>query len=229
MTGGGGSRAGNASGMSEARRASVHHPLFARLYARLSAREEEQGQADHRRETLAGLTGRVIEVGAGNGLNFGHYPDSVTEILAVEPEAYLRRLAMRATEEADVPVRVLDGVAERLPAEDGEFDAGVASLVLCSVPHPDRALDELFRVIRPGGELRFYEHVVALRPGAARVQRAVDVVWPHLAGGCHASRDTNAAIREAGFVIESQRRFVFAPSPLVFPAAPRIMGKARRP
>ncbi len=215
--------------MTEASRESVHHPLFARLYARMSTREEQQGQADHRREALAGLTGRVVEVGAGNGLNFGHYPDSVTEVLAVEPEVYLRQLGAQEAERAAVPVRVLDGVADRLPAADAEFDAAVASLVLCSVPDQGRALGELFRVIRPGGELRFYEHVVAHRPRAARAQRAADVIWPHLAGGCHASRDTRASIEQAGFVIEAERRFIFAPSPLVFPAAPRILGKARRP
>ena len=119
-------------------------------------------------------------------------------------------------------------VAGRLPAEDGSFDAGVASLMLCSVPDQRRALAELFRVIRPAGELRFYEHVIAQRPAAARLQRLADAtVWPRLAGGCHLSRDTAGAIELAGFVVERRERFPFSPGG--FPKIPHILGIARRP
>ena len=156
----------------------------------MSARAEQKGQADHRRELLAGLSGRVIEVGAGHGLNFKHYPDTVSEVVAVEPEGHLRRLAERAASEASAPVRVVDGVAERLPAQDGEFDAGVASLMLCTVPDQAASLGELRRVIRPGGELRFYEHVLSERPGLARFQRTVRPGWKLVAGGCNPDRDT---------------------------------------
>jgi ubiquinone/menaquinone biosynthesis C-methylase UbiE len=151
--------------------AEVHHPLFARMYARMSARAEAGGPAEHRRELLRDLTGRVIEVGAGNGLNFAHYPPAVHEVVAVEPEAHLRMLAVEAVHDANVPVQVIDGVAEQLPAEDQSFDAAVASLVLCTVKDQDAALEELYRVIRPGGELRFYEHVVATKVGLKRFQR----------------------------------------------------------
>jgi ubiquinone/menaquinone biosynthesis C-methylase UbiE len=207
----------------------VHHPIFARLFARLSVKAESAGQGEHRRELLAGLSGRVIELGAGNGLNFPYYPTSVTELVAVEPESYLRKLAIQAADAAPVPVTVIDGVADRLPVESNSFDAGVASLVLCSVPDQGRALAELFRVIRPGGELRFYEHVRGRNPGFARLQRAVDLFWPRVGGGCHTSRDTGAAIERAGFAIESSRRFPFRPSPLLYPVTPHILGVARRP
>jgi SAM-dependent methyltransferase len=207
----------------------VHHPIFARLFARLSVKAESAGQGEHRRELLAGLSGRVIELGAGNGLNFSYYPTLVTELVAVEPESYLRTLAIQATDAAPVPVTVIDGVADRLPVESNTFDAGVASLVLCSVPDQGRALAELFRVIRPGGELRFYEHVRGRNPGFARLQRAVDLFWPRVGGGCHTSRDTGAAIERAGFAIESSRRFPFRPSPLLYPVTPHILGVARRP
>ena len=133
----------------------VHHPGLARVYARLS-QTMEAGVAEHRTALLAGLTGRVIEVGAGNGLNFAYYPDGVTEIVAVEPEPYLRGLGLEAARQVAVPVQVIDGVAEDLPAADASFDAGVASLVLCSVRDQPRALAELYRVIRPGGQLRFF-------------------------------------------------------------------------
>lgn len=208
----------------------VHHPVFARIFVRLSDRAMVRGAGEHRRELVAGLSGRVVDVGAGHGLNFANYPTSVTEVVAVEPEPHLRSLAVEAARTAPVPVRVTDGVAERLPAGEASFDAGIASLVLCSVREQDRALSELFRVIRPGGELRFYEHVRAATPGLARLQRVVDLLfWPQIGGGCHASRDTRAAMERAGFAIKSCREFIFRPSPLAYPVSPHILGIARRP
>lgn len=208
----------------------VSHPLFARLYARLAAKAEEKGQAEHRAELLSGLSGRVIEVGAGHGLNFPHYPDTVTEILAVEPESHLRQLATQAGEQAVVPIRVIDGTAEHIPAGDEEFDAAVACLMLCSVSAQGRALAEFRRVLRPNGELRFYEHVVANSPGLARAQRMGDRsgLWPLVAGGCHASRDTARAIEAAGFEIEQIRRFPFRAELVELLATPKILGIARR-
>ena len=126
-------------------------------------------------------------------------------------------------------MRVVDGLADALPAEDASFDAGVASLVLCSVPDQRSALAELYRVIRPGGELRFYEHVVARSPRFARAQHIVDPVWTRIAGGCHLDRDTAAAIEAARFSVESIRRFSFHVSLLDRLAAPQIVGVARRP
>jgi ubiquinone/menaquinone biosynthesis C-methylase UbiE len=207
----------------------VHHPIFARLYERISVTADRRGADQHRTELLADLAGRVIEVGAGNGRNFAHYPGSVTEVLAVEPEARLRESALRAAEEASLPIKVVAGVADRLPTEDASIDAGVASLVLCTVPDQDAALAELRRVIRPGGELRFYEHVVSRRPGAARVERALDAtIYPHLSGGCHLARDTLAAVERAGFEIRSSRRFPFGPSALG-PQVAHILGAASAP
>jgi len=208
----------------------VSHPLFARLYARLGAKAEEKGQDVHRRELLSGLAGKVIEVGAGHGLNFRHYPETVTEVVAVEPEPHLRRLAEKAVETARVPVRVIDGVADAIPVGDEEFDAAVACLMLCSVPDQARALAEFRRVLRPEGELRFYEHVQADTAALARAQRVGDRsgVWPLLAGGCHASRDTAQAIEAASFEIERCRGFSFRAEPVEFLAAPKILGVARR-
>lgn len=208
----------------------LHHPLFARAYARVGGRAEQRGQAGHRRALLAGLCGRVLELGAGNGLNFPYYPVAVSEVVAVEPESYLRERATEAAARAPVSVRVVPGLADGLPFETASFDAAVASLVLCSVPDQERALAELFRVIHPGGELRFYEHVVARRPLPRLAQRAADAdaaLWPRLGGGCHLARDTAAAINRVGFVIECCQRFAFAPMPLV--ALPHIRGVARRP
>jgi ubiquinone/menaquinone biosynthesis C-methylase UbiE len=206
----------------------VRNPIFARGYARMAKLADEKGASAHRDELLAGLTGRVIEVGAGTGSNFTHYPTTVTEVVAVEPEPYLRAKAEEAATSAPVPVRVIDGVADALPAADGEFDAGVASLMLCSVPDLAHALAEMHRVIRPGGELRFYEHVRSVRPGFARMQRALDVVWPFFGGGCHTSRDTTAAIEAAGFTIDRARRFSFRPCLVAAPVSPHVIGVAHR-
>ena len=109
---------------------------------------------------LAGLRGRVVEIGAGNGMNFAHYPATVDEVVAVEPEAYLRAKAEQAADRAAVRVSVRDGVADALPIPAAGFDAVVASLVLCSVADPGAAVAEMRRVLKPGGELRFMEHVL---------------------------------------------------------------------
>jgi SAM-dependent methyltransferase len=207
----------------------VRHPIFARVYERLARSAERRGGAEHRGALLKGCGGRVIEIGAGSGANFAHYPATVGEVIAVEPEAHLRERARDAAARAPVSVSVCDGHAGSLPCETAGFDVGVASLVLCTVPDQQRALAELFRAIRPGGELRFYEHVRAVRPREVRFQRLADATfWPRIAGGCHLARDTRAGIERAGFEIERCERFAFSPAPYL-PAAPHILGAARRP
>jgi ubiquinone/menaquinone biosynthesis C-methylase UbiE len=209
--------------------ASHRHPIFARIYPRISHAAEGRGGAEHRRALLEGATGRVIEVGAGHGLNFPYYPASVSAVLAVEPEPHLRSLAEDAGRSAPVAVEVVDGYAERLPAADGQFDTAVASLVLCSVADQAAALREIARVLRPGGQLRFYEHVISNQSTAARVMRVLDTtVYPPLAGGCHCARDTAAAIRQAGFHVEREERIAFKPGALML-TIPHILGVARAP
>jgi ubiquinone/menaquinone biosynthesis C-methylase UbiE len=204
---------------------STRHPLFARFFDRFAARDEERGQAELRRELLAGAAGRVVEVGAGNGLNFPHYPASVRLLVAVEPEPFLRERAASAARSAHVPVRVVAGTADRLPLAAGSVDAVVVSGVLCSVPDPGAALAEFRRVLRPGGELRFYEHVRSPTRPRAWYQDAANLVWPRLMGGCHPNRDTQATIARAGYRLASSREFVFPPGSRL-PVAPRILGRA---
>ena len=204
-------------------------PFFARMWIRSSRGGETEGTLRHRGEMLAGATGRVVEVGAGNGMNFPHYPPSVTEVVALEPEPTLRAAAEEAASRAPVPVSVVDAVADRVPADDGSFDVAVASLVLCSVPDQAAALAELRRVLRPSGELRFYEHVQSDRQPMRSILAFADrTFWPPLAGGCHPARHTADAIARAGFEIEECSRFDFTPG-FPVPPTPHILGRARRP
>ena len=194
----------------------------------MAAKTDEQGAAQHRERLLAELSGRVLEVGAGNGLNFSHYPAGVSHVVAVEPDGYLRAKAEQAAKAVPIPITVVDGLAQRLPAEDASFDAAVVSLVLCSVPDQAEALAEVRRVLRSGGELRFYEHVRSQERGLSRLQNAVAWFWPLVGGGCHPNRDTVDAIARAGFEIQRCERFPFRPSVVMAPVAPHVIGMASR-
>ena len=208
--------------------AEVRHPVFARFFDRLSRlMERELGR--YRKELLAGLSGRVVEIGAGNGINFRHYPETVEQVVALEPEPHLRAKAHDAARGAQVKVSVQDGVAGDLPLADGGFDAAIASLVLCTVPDPMGALAELRRVLKPGGELRFMEHARSERSPKSRVQEGLDRsgIWPLVAGGCHCARDTRGAVEVAGFRVERLRSFDLGPPWLV--TNPHLLGLARSP
>ncbi|MEW2424535.1 class I SAM-dependent methyltransferase [Streptomyces nigra] len=212
-------------------RDAVHHPVFARYYARASVgAETRMGLARIRGRLLGGLSGRVLEIGAGNGLNFTHYPSTVSEVVAIEPERMLRRLAVEAALRAEVPVDVVPGTAEALPVKSEGFDAVVLSLVLCSVRDVPRALAEVRRVLRPGGAVRFFEHGRGGGPAMLRTQRILDrTVWPLVSGGCHLSRDPVAALRQTGFELGPYRRLMVPENGPVLPASYCTLGTAWRP
>ena len=207
---------------------SKQHRVFAGWYPGRAAAMDKAGFAAYRGRFLAGLSGQVLELGAGSGLNFAHYPAEVERVVAVEPEARLRGLAERAAGRAPVAVEVVDGVAEDLSAYAGRFDAAVCSLVLCSVPDQCAALAQLRSVLRPRengevGEVRLLEHVRAAGGGLAAVQRALDAtVWPWIGAGCHCSRDVVESIAPAGLAVKSAERFRFPAKGLTLPTSPHV-------
>ncbi|KUH86349.1 MULTISPECIES: class I SAM-dependent methyltransferase [unclassified Mycobacterium] len=207
----------------------VDNPFFARLWTVMSTHETDAIR-QLRRENLAGLSGRVLEVGAGTGTNFEFYPDTVTEVVAVEPERRLAEHAQRAAASVQVPVTVRTDTVEQFMASGNEpFDAVVCSLVLCSIDNPETVLRQLHSLLRPGGELRYLEHIAA--SGArARLQRIADAtVWPRLLGNCHTHRHTEQSIVGAGFDVAGARREWTIPRWLPLPVAEVAIGRAVKP
>ncbi len=200
------------------------HPFFARLWTLMSAHESAL-MRKLRRENLAGLSGRVLEVGAGTGTNFAFYPDTVDQVVALEPEVRLAPVARQAAAAAPVPVTVIESTIETLP-DAGSFDAVVCSLVLCSVEDPGAVLRQLSSVLKPGGELRYFEHVASSgwRGGLQRLADAT--LWPRFAANCHTHRDTEKAISEAGFAVTAARHQQTLPAWLPLPVAEVALGRA---
>jgi SAM-dependent methyltransferase len=205
----------------------VHNPFFARMWPFVAAREVEAMRA-LRRENLAGLSGRVLEVGAGIGTNFALYPDSVKEVVALEPEPRLAARARTAAAAAAVPIVVTGETVESFGGGK-PFDAVVCSLVLCSVKDPAMVLGRLHSLLRSGGELRYLEHV-ASAGARGRLQRFADAtLWPRLFGNCHTHRDTERAVLDAGFEVDTSRREWTLPVWAPLPVSELALGRARRP
>jgi SAM-dependent methyltransferase len=206
----------------------VDNPFFARLWTVMSAREPAV-MTRLRRENLAGLAGRVLEVGAGTGTNFALYPDTVEQVMAIEPEVRLAVTARAAAAAASVPVEVTGETVEAVGDSgtgSAPFDAVVCSLVLCSVADPDDVLHQLYSRLRPGGELRYLEHVASpgVRGGLQRVADAT--IWPRLLGNCHTHRDTERSIRDAGFELSAARHVWTFPMWAPIPVSEFALGRA---
>lgn len=206
---------------------SVDNPFFARLWTVMSSREPESLRR-LREENLSGLTGRVLEVGAGTGTNFEFYPATVSEVVAVEPERRLAERAQQAAVRAAVPVTVSTDTVEQF-ADAAPFDAVVCSLVLCSVDDPRAVVRQLYSRLKPGGELRYLEHVAG-HGARARLQQFADAtLWPRLLGNCHTHRRTEDTIVAAGFRVTGSRREWTFPTWVPLPVAEFAIGVARRP
>jgi ubiquinone/menaquinone biosynthesis C-methylase UbiE len=178
---------------------------FARFYDRALKATEENGLGAMRGELLAGADGRVIEIGAGTGVNLELYGDGVEDLTLVEPDPHMgaqlrKRLADRHGD--PLPAQLVAAPAEALPFPEDTFDTAVATLVLCTIPDPVAAIDELARVLKPGGRLLFVEHVRAEDASSARWQDRLEKPWRFVADGCHCNRDTEANLRASSFKVE---------------------------
>ena len=214
--------------MSESSLYGPQQSRFARHLERREQRRPDPIAREIRRRVLSGLTGAVIEVGSGDGRSFEHYPRDVRRLLAVEPDPTARASAAARAGNAPFPIEIAEGDAAALPADDGAFDAAVVMGLLCSVPDPAAALGELRRVLKQGGELRFWEHVRSRNAAFRGVQRIVDrLFWTHAVGVCETTRDTLAAIRAAGFEPEWLDHGFHSSSLLTITSAPYVIGAVR--
>jgi ubiquinone/menaquinone biosynthesis C-methylase UbiE len=203
--------------------------LFSAIYDRGMKGTEEAGLGDMRHELLAQARGRVLELGAGTGVNLAHYPEAVDSLTLTEPDPHMtKRLreklaAMGKTSE----VTVIEAPAESLPFPDDSFDTAVVTLVLCTVPDPADALKEIHRVLKPDGQLLFLEHVRSRNPSLAKWQDRLEAPWRFLGDGCHCNRDTVTAISAAGFELGKVDRDALPKAPPI--VRPLASGTATRP
>ncbi|HEX8083113.1 MAG TPA: class I SAM-dependent methyltransferase [Solirubrobacteraceae bacterium] len=177
---------------------SVRGRIFAATYDRMMSSTEEAGLRDHRRAVVGRARGRVLEIGAGTGLNLDHYGPEVTELVLTEPEEPMaKRLRAKLTQG-----EVIGAGAHDLPFPGDSFDTVVSTLVLCTVPDQERAIAEIRRVLKPDGRLLFLEHVRADDPKTAKWQDRLHGPWKALGHGCNCNRDTAAALASGGFRLE---------------------------
>jgi ubiquinone/menaquinone biosynthesis C-methylase UbiE len=172
---------------------------FSALYDRCFKASEEAGLRDMRRDLLARARGRVLELGAGTGLNLDLYPASVTDLTLTEPDPHMVKQLRKRVSEGNRAAEVVAAPAEKLPFDDDSFDTVALTLVLCTVPNPAAALQEIQRVLKPDGQFLFLEHVRSPDPSLAKWQDRLEKPWRFLGDGCHCNRDTVATIVASGF------------------------------
>jgi ubiquinone/menaquinone biosynthesis C-methylase UbiE len=194
------------------------------VYEPFLALGERRGMRARRRALLRGAHGRVLEIGAGTGLNLPHYTDAVDELVLAEPEPGMRERLQRRAATAGRRIRVVDGPAERLLLGDGSFDCVVSTMVLCTVEEPAAAAREIRRVLRPGGRLLFIEHVRSDSPRLARWQDRLEAPWRAFAQGCRCNRDTLAVLQQATLAPRHLRRGEWRGMPPI--VHPLVLGEA---
>jgi len=201
----------------------VGNPFTAAIYDPFLWLGERLGMQSRRRRLLGAAHGRVLEIGAGTGLNVTHYPDAVDELILLEPsEPMAGRLEARLTK-LGRSAHIVAEPAQALPFEDGSFDTVVSTLVLCTVADPDRALAEVRRVLRPGGRLLFCEHVRSDSPRLARWQDRFADAWAGIADGCRCNRESLGTISSHLQLVTVERAYWRGMPPLV---RPLVIGEA---
>jgi SAM-dependent methyltransferase len=204
-------------------RARLWSRAFAVIYDPTLWIGEVAGMRRRRRDLLGTATGRTLEIGGGTGLNIAHYPDDLPELIVAEPEAAMRRRLVKRAARAGRRVRVLDAPAERLPLDDASIDTVVCTLVLCTVEDPAAALSEIVRVLRPGGQLLFIEHVRSDSRALAWCQDRLAWGWRRFAEGCRCNRPTARLMAASGLTLEARDAAWRAMPPIV---RPLITGRA---
>jgi ubiquinone/menaquinone biosynthesis C-methylase UbiE len=199
--------------------------IFALVYNPFLWLGEIAGMRSLRRTLLDSARGKVVEIGAGTGLNVEHYPDNVDDLVLTEPDAAMRRRLTRNLQRKGRVARIVDAPAERLPFADASVDTVVSTLVLCTVPDPERTLGEIARVLRPGGQLLFVEHVRAGSRFLAACQDGLVRPWRGFAGGCYCNRPTAELMRASGFIVAAEDSVWRAMPAIVHPL---IVGRATR-
>lgn len=199
--------------------------VFALVYDSFLWLGEIVGMRRRRRALLANANGRVVEIGAGTGLNIAHYPDDIGELVLTEPDGSMRRRLERRLQRNERVARIVDAPAERLPLDDASVDTVVSTLVLCTVDDPERTLGEIARVLRPGGQLLFVEHVRASSRFLAACQDYLFRPWRAFAGGCCCNRRTVELMRANGFTVTADDAVWRGMPSIVHPI---VIGRATR-
>jgi ubiquinone/menaquinone biosynthesis C-methylase UbiE len=202
----------------------LYDALFASIYDRAFERAERDGLAARREDLVRGVSGRVLEIGAGTGLNLDYYPDSLERLVLTEPSEPMARRLEDRVDASPLDAEVVIAPAEKLPFEDASFDAVVGALVLCTVPDLDATLAEIKRVLAPGGALFLMEHVRSESPDRAKWQDRLETPWRWVGNGCHCNRDTAAIVESAGFNWEDLQHGVLPHMPPLI--KPLIAGRA---
>ena len=179
--------------------------VFARVYDTAFVLAERRGLRDARKGLVSQAKGRVVEIGAGTGLNLEHYSGEISELVLTEPDAHMAAKLRQRAKALSLDTSVLEAPAERLPLDDASADTVVSTLVLCTVKDLSLALAEIARVLRPSGTFLFAEHVRSASPRAARWQDRLNTPWSWYACGCQCNRDTVSAIEAAPFQISDIR------------------------
>lgn len=197
--------------------------VFALAYDPFLWLGEIAGVRSRRSALLDNARGRVVEIGAGTGLNVAHYPDGITELVLTEPDAAMRLKLTRRLQRHKGAARIVDAPAERLPLADASVDTVVSTLVLCTVPDPENTLREIARVLRPDGQLLFIEHVRANSRFLATCQDYLLKPWRRFACGCCCNRPTVELMRACGFDVAADE-FVWRGMPAI--VHPLVVGRA---